>query len=117
MPSECSTMYQIGMKDQRIAFRLIRFPATIDTRYLSRCKKNQCPLLIIICMAAIYQIAALYLFQKNGIEAKIHPGTLTGVCLRQINNAHQRMQGFVVVECIILIYGFKPAHRFHIDTI
>src|SRR3954464_4273461 len=101
------------MEHQRIPFRLKGLTIAVYAGHLARGNKYQSSFLVVVGMPAIYQVAAFYIFQENGIESEIHLRTLSRGCFRQVNHAHQWMSCFIVVINIIIINGIKPAHSFH----
>src|SRR5579859_5399577 len=105
MPAQRSAMDQIGMEKQRISLRLIIL-IDIHIDDLSRRNKYQRPVLIVVGIAAIFNISALYIFQINRIESEVHLRRIDlGGLPRKVNYVNQRMQVFLVIEFIMLAYG------------
>ena len=96
------------MKNQRIAFWLILFAGVLYANDLPRADKYQGPFLIIVGVFSVFLITTLYLFQKDGVEAKIQSVSMSWVCVCEINHTHQRMQGLRIVKGVVIADGLKP---------
>ena len=71
--SEVGAANQVGMKAQRIALRLERFARIFYADHLSGCQTDHRAFLVIVSLAAVNQVAVLFVFQKNHVKAECMP--------------------------------------------
>ena len=61
---------EVGVEDQRPPLGLELFAVVLHADDLSRCQTDERPLLIVVVVAAVEQVAALHLLEKDGVEAE-----------------------------------------------
>ena len=97
---------QVGMKAQRIALRLERLARIFYADHLSGCQTDHRAFLVIVSLAAVNQVAVLFVFQKNHVKAERMPHVVHRFGLQKINHADQRMQSFYAEHVVVLRNGF-----------
>lgn len=91
------------------------FPRVVFSCNLARADEYECPLLIVVLMTPINQIAAFDLLQENKVETVPFAHMFEFfVYFREIDRTDQRVKGFDAQKCIILMDCVKVQNCSHI---
>ncbi len=93
---------QIGMEDQRPPLGLELLAVVLDARDLPGSDGHDGPLLIIVVLTAVDQIAAPDLLEKKGVEAESMAHVTNPARLGEVDDRHQRVEGLDAQQVVVL---------------
>ena len=100
--SERGAVQQVGMEQQRPPFGLELHAAVVDADTLSGGQTHERSLLVVVGAAAVADVAAFHLFEKNGVESEAVAHVFDGAALREIDDVHQRVRCRDVQQVVVL---------------
>lgn len=87
--------------------------AIVDASYLSGGNEHQCAFLIVVLAASISDRPVNLLLQEDGIEAKAFAAVREHLHLREIDEAHQRVQCLQTEKLVVVMYRLQIQYFTH----
>lgn len=100
----------IRVKDEGMPLWLERSRTVFDIDHLSGTDEDEGTFLVVVVVAAVAEVTAFEIFEKNGIYAEVH--SLTNLCgyFGEIYHIDEWVRCIKVIKMIVLCYGVKLRH-------
>ena len=101
------------MEEERPAFGLAQLPVVLRAEDLSGCETDERSFLIVVGLAAVDHVAALHVFEEDGIDAEGAQRGADGSHFREVDDADERMQRRIVHQIVILFDTIQFQYVLH----
>ena len=108
------TAQQIGVEEERPAFGLAQLPVVLRAEDLSGCETDERSFLIVVGLAAVDHVAALHVFEEDGIDAEGAQRGADGSHFREVDDADERMQRLAAQRVVVVedvVYSYDVVHH------
>jgi hypothetical protein len=102
------------VEEERPAFGLAQLPVVLRAEDLSGCETDERSFLIVVGLAAVDHVAALHVFEEDGIDAEGAQRGADGSHFREVDDADERMQRLAAQRVVVVedvVYSYDVVHH------